>query len=82
MQMARQEGGTTKGKVVQAMLEIYVSLVNRLQDLRETERGQTMAEYGVILAVITLVVLGAITALSGGIGTALGRVTAILTAAR
>ena len=55
-----------------------MSLLNRLQDLRESERGQTMAEYGVILAVITLVVVGAVTLLSGGIANALGRVTTLL----
>ncbi|CAA9546190.1 MAG: hypothetical protein AVDCRST_MAG79-2323 [uncultured Thermoleophilia bacterium] len=60
------------------MLELYMSLLNRLQDLRESERGQTMAEYGVILAVITLVVVGAVTLLSGGIANALGRVTTLL----
>ena len=53
-------------------------------DLREflaslrNEEGQTMAEYAVILAVITLLVIGAITALSGGISGALNDVTGIL----
>ena len=60
------------------MLELYTSLVNRLQDLRDGERGQTMAEYAVILGVITVIVLGAITALSGGISGALTKVTGIL----
>jgi Flp pilus assembly pilin Flp len=40
--------------------------------------GQTMAEYAVILAVITLIVIVAITALSGGIGAALDKVTDLL----
>jgi Flp pilus assembly pilin Flp len=40
--------------------------------------GQTMAEYAVILAVITLIVIVAITALSGGIGAALEKVTDLL----
>jgi Flp pilus assembly pilin Flp len=40
------------------------------------EEGQTMAEYAVVLAVITLVIVGALTALSGGIGAALTAVTA------
>lgn len=31
------------------------------------ERGQTMAEYAVVLGVITLAVVGVFTALSGGI---------------
>jgi Flp pilus assembly pilin Flp len=38
--------------------------------LRE-ERGQTMAEYGVVLAVITIGVVIALTALAGGITNAL-----------
>jgi Flp pilus assembly pilin Flp len=42
------------------------------------EEGQTMAEYAVVLAVITLLILGSLTALSGGIGNALDQVTAIL----
>jgi Flp pilus assembly pilin Flp len=42
------------------------------------EEGQTMAEYGVILAVITAGVLLAIQALSGGVSTALTKVVAIL----
>ena len=60
------------------MLELYTSLVNRLEDLREGERGQTMAEYAVILGVITVIVLGSITLLSGGITGALDAVTGIL----
>ncbi len=43
------------------------------------EEGQTMAEYAVVLAVITLVIVGAIIALSGGIGTAIDNVTGIIT---
>jgi Flp pilus assembly pilin Flp len=60
------------------MLELYVSLVNRLEDLREGERGQTMAEYAVILGVITAIVIAAILALSGGITGRLNEITAIL----
>jgi Flp pilus assembly pilin Flp len=43
-----------------------------------SEEGQTMAEYGVVLAVVTLLVIGAFTALSGGISGAIDNVTAIL----
>ena len=57
---------------------LYTSLVNRLQDLREGERGQTMAEYAVILGVITAIVIAAILALSGGITGRLNEITAIL----
>jgi Flp pilus assembly pilin Flp len=42
------------------------------------EEGQTMAEYGVVLAVITALVVGAILALSTGIQGALTTVTGYL----
>ncbi len=38
------------------MLKLFVSLQNRVADLRN-EEGQTMAEYGVVLALITLAVV-------------------------
>jgi Flp pilus assembly pilin Flp len=59
------------------MLKVFVSGQNALAMFRD-ERGQTMAEYGVVLAVITLIVVVALTTLSGAIGTALGKVTAFL----
>jgi Flp pilus assembly pilin Flp len=42
------------------------------------EEGQTMAEYGVVLAVITIGAVAVFTALSGGISGALNRVIAVL----
>jgi Flp pilus assembly pilin Flp len=42
------------------------------------EEGQTMAEYGVVLAVITLGAIVAFTALSGGITKAINNVTGLL----
>ena len=59
------------------VLNVFVSLQNRLAMLRD-ERGQTMAEYGVVLAVIAVIVVVALTALSGGITGALDRVTGVL----
>ncbi len=59
------------------MLKLFVSLQNRLADLRN-EEGQTMAEYGVVLAVITLVIVGTLLALSGAINGALNSVVNIL----
>jgi len=38
--------------------------------LRDSERGQTMAEYGVLLATITLGVVGALLLFSGALQTA------------
>lgn len=59
------------------MLQLFVSIQNRLADLR-SEEGQTMAEYGVVLAVITLVIVGTLLALSGAINGALNEVTGVL----
>jgi Flp pilus assembly pilin Flp len=42
------------------------------------EDGQTMAEYGVVLAVITIGAIVAFTALSGGISGAINSVTSLL----
>lgn len=42
------------------------------------EEGQTMAEYGVVLAVITVGIVATLTALSGGINGALTKVTGYL----
>ncbi len=47
-------------------------------ELRKREEGQMMAEYGVVLAVITLVVVLAITTLSGRISGAINAVANIL----
>jgi Flp pilus assembly pilin Flp len=47
------------------------------QNWRKQE-GQTMAEYGVVLAVITILAVGVFTALSGGIQGAINHVTSIL----
>jgi Flp pilus assembly pilin Flp len=46
--------------------------------LHHGEEGQTMAEYAVVLAVITVVIIGALTLLCGGIEEAFNKVTAIL----
>ena len=42
------------------------------------DQGQTMAEYGVVLAVITIGAVAVFTALSGGISGAITKVTALL----
>jgi len=42
------------------------------------EEGQTMAEYGVVLAVITVGAIAAFTALSGGVSKAISNVTSLL----
>jgi Flp pilus assembly pilin Flp len=42
------------------------------------EDGQTMAEYGVVLAVITAMALGSLTLLSTNVGAALSRVASLV----
>ena len=54
-----------------------VSASEALIGLRR-EEGQTMAEYGVVLAVITLAVIGAITLLSSHVRDAITSVANIL----
>jgi Flp pilus assembly pilin Flp len=46
--------------------------------LRRREEGQTMAEYGVVLAVITLAVIAAISLLSDNVRNAIENVAGIL----
>jgi Flp pilus assembly pilin Flp len=42
------------------------------------EEGQTMAEYGVVLAVIVIAVIGAITLLAGNVSNSLNAVAGVL----
>ena len=49
-----------------------------LRAAAEREEGQTMAEYGVVLALITLAVVGAIGALALAISGKLGSISNIL----
>jgi Flp pilus assembly pilin Flp len=51
--------------------------VTTMQRLRN-QQGQTMAEYGVVLAVITALVFGALALLSGNIITAITRVAGLV----
>jgi pilus assembly protein Flp/PilA len=61
------------------MLKLYAfsqALANN--PLGKREEGQTMAEYGVVLAVITLTVIAAITLLAGNVSNALNAVAGVL----
>jgi Flp pilus assembly pilin Flp len=52
----------------------FKDLVVYLRARYGSEEGQTMAEYGVVLAVVAIGVVVALTALSGGISGAINRV--------
>jgi Flp pilus assembly pilin Flp len=60
---------------VNQVLKIY----EKLASYRVDEEGQTMAEYGVVLAVITIAVFGALGLLSGNIVNAVNRVAGYIT---
>ena len=60
------------------MLRIFTNIELAAASQREREEGKTMAEYGVVLAVITLAVIAAITLLAGNVSNALNAVAGVL----
>ena len=52
--------------------------VTKVAKFQSTDEGQGLAEYGLILALIAVVCIGALTALGGGISSTLGSVTGSL----
>ena len=59
----------------------FTDLVTYFRARLSVEEGQTMAEYGVVLAVITVGAIAAFTALSGGITKAVSSVTTLVSGA-
>ena len=57
---------------------MFSNLARLLAVARSKEEGQTMAEYAVVLALITVAIVLALAALSGGIATAIGNVVTVL----
>jgi pilus assembly protein Flp/PilA len=51
------------------MLKIYVSLQNMLERISRNEEGQTAVEYGLVLALIAIVIVTAMAAGLGGVVT-------------
>jgi len=64
------------------MLKLFafaqVLAADAVESLKKREDGQTMAEYGVVLAVVTLVVILAIGLLSSRISSAITKVANIM----
>jgi Flp pilus assembly pilin Flp len=60
------------------MSKLFLRLQGLVDAARDGEHGQTMAEYAVVLAVITVAIVGALIALSGGINDTLASVTSSL----
>jgi Flp pilus assembly pilin Flp len=57
---------------------VHLSTTEALDRLHRDEAGQTMAEYGVVLALITLAVVGSMTLLSGNISNAFSSIAGFL----
>jgi Flp pilus assembly pilin Flp len=70
-------GGPETGEEVNYNMSISELLDFVCQNWRK-EEGQTMAEYAVVLTVITLAVVGVFAALSGGISNAINNVAGFL----
>jgi Flp pilus assembly pilin Flp len=60
------------------MTRLYAFVQSFVATARDLERGQTMAEYAVVLAVITVAIVGALVLLAGGINSAISSVTSRL----
>jgi Flp pilus assembly pilin Flp len=56
---------------------VFQSWIDRIRFQRGQDEGQTMAEYAVILGVITPAIILALAALSGSVGTLLDKVRAL-----
>ena len=68
---ARRKARLIRGREVNQVLKLFNAF--------KREEGQTMAEYGVVLAVITIAVFGALALLSGNIVNAMTRVAGYIT---
>jgi Flp pilus assembly pilin Flp len=73
--LAGRRAGGTDEEVRHMTFDQWLELVRTHW---KREEGQTMAEYGVVLAVITIGAVAVFTALSGGISGALNRVVGLL----
>jgi Flp pilus assembly pilin Flp len=60
------------------MTRFYAFLQSFVAASRDSEAGQTMAEYAVVLAVITVAIIATLGFLAGGINSALNSVTSNL----
>jgi Flp pilus assembly pilin Flp len=60
------------------MNRLHAILLSLAAESRESERGQTMAEYAIVLSVITVAILATLVLLAGGINSTLSSVTGSL----
>jgi Flp pilus assembly pilin Flp len=60
------------------MTRLYAFVQSFVATARDLESGQTMAEYAIVLAVITVAIIATLALLAGGITSALNSVTSKL----
>jgi pilus assembly protein Flp/PilA len=63
---------------MRALIPTYVKLRSRIESTLDNEKGATMVEYALLAALIAAALVGAITALSGGISGTFAKVTGAL----
>lgn len=61
------------------IIRLYVRAMGTINRLKSQKQGQTLVEYGLILALVALVVIAAVTALGGQLKNLFSKVTAQLT---
>jgi Flp pilus assembly pilin Flp len=66
----------SKGAII--VTKLYAFVQSFAAVARDAERGQTMAEYAVVLAVVTIAIITALGLLAGGIESTLSSVTSTL----
>lgn len=66
---AVQEARSNKEKNLQLINSFMISLITRLMVLRDEkhEEGQTLVEYALIIALVSILLVASLTALKGGI---------------
>lgn len=59
-------------------IRLGVALEDTARQLRNREEGQTLVEYALIIALVSVALIGALSALAGGIGAVFSGVVNIL----
>lgn len=68
-----------KGELIMnKLIAMYVAVQSRIQSTMKDERGATMVEYALMVALIAVALIGAVQGLEGGIDTTFGNAVASL----
>lgn len=65
----------------QTAVRAYIRVVTKVSDIRERlrdDRGQGLVEYGLIIALVAIVLVAALVALTGGLKGVFGNITGTL----